>query len=273
MGDGAAGVSDAMRQLDEIGLFRIVAILFFAFALIWLVERVVPWIGSRVSSRMRLYVLPWAPLLRLIIIVATVALIVPLIIKPTFENLITILGAVGLALGFAFKDYVSSLLAGIVAIYEQPFRPGDWITINGTYGEVKSLGLRTARIVTPDDTVVIIPNLKLWDTNIFNANDGQRELQCVTSFFLHPKHDGEIVRQLLYDVALTSPYIELKRPIVVVVAEQPWGTHYRLKAYPVDARDQFQFISDLTIRGKAALAELGVEPAVVPTAMGQQPLA
>jgi hypothetical protein len=39
--------------------------------------------------------------------------------------------------------------------------------------------------------------------------------------------------------------------------EKPWGTHYRLKAYPVEPRDQFQFITDLTVRGKAALLALG----------------
>jgi hypothetical protein len=32
----------------------------------------------------------------------------------------------------------------------------------------------------------------------------------------------------------------------------------------VEGRDQFQFISDLTVRGKAALAHMGVEPARVP---------
>ncbi|MDO9532345.1 MAG: mechanosensitive ion channel family protein, partial [Deltaproteobacteria bacterium] len=42
---------------------------------------------------------------------------------------------------------------------------------------------------------------------------------------------------------------------------QPWGTHYQLKAYPLDSREQFQFISDLTVRGKDVLAKMGVKPA------------
>jgi len=85
---------------------------------------------------------------------------------------------------------------------------------------------------------------------------------CVVDFYLEPKHDGALVRQSLYDAALTSPYVNLERPILVIVAEKPWGTHYKLKAYPVDARDQFQFISDLTVRGKAALADLKVQAAL-----------
>jgi small conductance mechanosensitive channel len=118
------------------------------------------------------------------------------------------------------------------------------------------------RLVTPDDTVVTIPNSKVWETNIFNANDGRRDLMCVADFFLEPRHNATQVRQKLFDVAMTSPYLNLERPIQVIVAEKPWGTHYQVKAYPVDSRDQFQFISDLTIRSKAVLGESNIQAAV-----------
>lgn len=48
---------------------------------------------------------------------------------------------------------------------------------------------------------------------------------------------------------------------------QPWGTHYRIRAYPMDPRQQFRFTTDLTIRGKAALAEAGIEFCAAPFAM------
>jgi hypothetical protein len=130
------------------------------------------------------------------------------------------------------------------------------------------LGLRALRLVTPDDTVVIIPHLTIWNTSIHNANDGNRELMCVADFYLHPDHDAALVSQKLREVALTSPFTQLELPIKVVVTERPWGTHYRLKAYPIDSRDQFQFISDLTVRGKQALALLGVKAALALLASG-----
>jgi hypothetical protein len=67
------------------------------------------------------------------------------------------------------------------------------------------------------------------------------------------------VRNTLEDVALTSPYTCLERPITVVVTENQWGTRYRLKAYPVDSSQQFRFVSDLTLRGKKELEILGVQ--------------
>ena len=51
----------------------------------------------------------------------------------------------------------------------------------------------------------------------------------------------------------------------MVAEEQPWGTLYRLRAYPIDARQQFRFITDLTVRGKAELIRLGIAFAMVPT--------
>ena len=58
---------------------------------------------------------------------------------------------------------------------------------------------------------------------------------------------------------MTSVYLQHQRPAVVIASEEPFGTHYRLKAYPNDPRDQFKFNTDLTIRGKRALMDLGVE--------------
>jgi len=50
-----------------------------------------------------------------------------------------------------------------------------------------------------------------------------------------------------------------------MLAEMPLGTHYKLKAYSFDMPDRFDFISDLTIRGKLAIAESGaVEAQAMP---------
>jgi small-conductance mechanosensitive channel len=151
-----------------------------------------------------------------------------------------------------------------VALYEIPYRPGDWIEVNGAYGEVKQIGMRAVEIVTPDDTTVVIPHLKLWDQLIFNANDGGPNLLCVADFYLKPHHSAKQVKQALHDVALTSSFFQIEMPVAVMVSEKPWGTHYRLKAYPIDLRQQFHFVTDLTVRGKAALTRLGIEFATIP---------
>jgi small conductance mechanosensitive channel len=257
-------VSEIFRRLSHANLVQIGFILLSAWLLIALTTRSLPWLANRVSGRFRFYLLSSVPVLRLLIILVALMLTITRVIDPTIENFMVLLGALGLAIGFAFKDYASSLIAGVVTLYEAPYRPGDWIEINGAYGEVKAIKMRSAEIVTPDDTVVVIPHLKVWDQLIFNANDGGQNLQCVADFFLHPRHDAAQVKHLLYDVALTSTFLQTEQPINVIVLEKPWGTHYRLKAYPIDPRQQFHFVSDLTVRGKAVLTKLGIEFATVP---------
>ncbi len=256
-----------LRDFKDINIAEVLFIITMALLLTKAVDILFPWLAERLTGRLRLYILPTASVLRLVILFLAVATILPMIINFNLQNSLAIIGAAGLALGFAVKDYASSIVGGIVAMFERPFRAGDWVQIEGAYGEVQSVKLRAFRMVTPDDTVVTVPNIKLWQTNIFNSNDGRRDLMCVTDFFLEPRHDAILVRQTLYDVALTSPYLNLARPIVVVVAEKPWGTHYKLRAYPVDARDQFQFTSDLTIRGKSVLRELNIQPTLAPPAV------
>jgi len=252
---------EIFNRLDQINFAQIAILVGLAWVSILLLERLIPRLAKRLPSRLRMYLLPSIPVFRLAILIITLAMIVPMVIQTSLQNLIAILGFTAVALGFAFKDYISSLIAGIVAIYERPYRVGDWVTIDGAYGEVQSLSLRALRLYTPDDTVVNIPHIKIWTTNIFNANDGNRNLLCVTHFYVDPDHDAARARQTLHDVALTSPYLDLNHLIRVIVQEQPWGTHYQLKAYPLDSRAQFQFISDLTVRGKDALAKMGIKPA------------
>ncbi|MFZ0256002.1 MAG: hypothetical protein WAN46_10195, partial [Gammaproteobacteria bacterium] len=45
------------------------------------------------------------------------------------------------------------------------------------------------------------------------------------------------------------------------------NTHYEVKAYPIDAQQQFQFMTDITVRAKAALISLGIEPATIPPSL------
>lgn len=254
-------LGQVFRPLQEINALTIIAVVAAAWLLVAVVERLFPWIAGRLPPRFRLYILPFVPGLRLVILAGALAQIATEIIWPAPENLFALFGAAGVALGFAFKDYVSSLVAGVVATYERPYRPGDWVRIGDVYGEVHSVGLRAIEVFTSDDTMVTIPHSKIWTEAVWNANDGARDHMCVADFYLDPDHDAAAVRERLRDVALTSPYLNLERRLSVSVREEPFATHYRVKAYPTDNRDEFQFVSDLTVRGKAALAELGVRPA------------
>lgn len=266
-GEGVNAVQDKaaslFNDLQDISFVQIAMILIVSFALIWFIRRIIPLLADRVPSSLRLYLLRAVPILRMVIIGTAILWIVPLVINITLQNFLVIAGAASVAIGFAFKDYVSSLIAGIVAIFERPYGPGDWVSVNGDYGEVVSLGMRAIRLRTPADDIITVPHDSIWSNNVSNSNSGAQTLMCIAHIYVEPSHDATAVRARLTDVALTSAYLDYRKPVLVVLKETEFATHYQVKAYPFDMRDQFKFISDLTDRGKLAIKAAGAKPASV----------
>ena len=246
-----------INNLQDISFVEIGLVIIGVWAAIAVIRRVLPYLAERGPGQFRLYLLGAVPILRLLLLVTAILWVFPIIFNVTFQNFLVVAGALSVAVGFAFKDYVSSLIAGIVVLIERPYRPGDWVKINDDYGEVKSVGMRAVQLLTPAANMVTVPHDRIWTNNISNSNDGAQTLMCVAEFFVAPDHDCGRVQQALQDVGLTSAFLHYGEPVLVVLAEQPWGTHYKLKAYPFDMRDQFRFISDLTTRGKLAIAGAG----------------
>lgn len=257
-----------IKDLNDISFGKIALVVLTAWLIIYLVQRLFPVFAQRGPSQARLHILNAVPIIRLATSIFVILWMVPIIFNVTFQNFLVLAGGASVAIGFAFKDFASSLIAGVVAIFERPYRPGDWVEIDGDYGEVKSVGMRSLSLVTPSDDVIIVPHKKLWDQNISNSNDGRRTLMTVTSFYLAPDHDAAKARDLLRVIAMTSPFLEYNKPVLVMLENQPWGTHYKVKAYPFDLRDQFFLISDITVRGKTALMEAGFQEVAVSVLSG-----
>ena len=176
------------------------------------------------------------PLARLLVVLLVVAFVLPIVIVPSWQNILVLLAGTTLVFAFAMKDYGSCLLAGLVTIFERVYQPGDWIEIGDAYGEVTSIGMRAVHLKTLDDTEVIIPHSKIWGSSVFNSTSSQHTVLCVADFYLHPEHDGLLVRDQLLELAMSSPLRLADSDVAVVAAEQPGGTHYRLKAYAKDSR-------------------------------------
>jgi hypothetical protein len=100
---------------------------------------------------------------------------------------------------------------------------------------------------------VIIPHSRSWSASIFNSSSGSRSLLCIANFYLHPDHDASSVREALCEVAISRQLHAPDSPVTVIVTEEPWGSHYKVKAYVEESRKQFLFITDLTVRGKDTL--------------------
>lgn len=215
----------------------------------------IAWISEKIDREWRLRVKQLLPFLRTVILTIAIITLMNLFLNLSPENIIAVTGAAAVALGFAFKDYASSIIAGIVGIFEGAYRVGDRVKIGEDYGEVVSYGLRGIRVQTPNDNSVTIPHSKMWTESISNSNAGELEAQVVTEFYFAHEVETNLVTKILYRAAHTSRYTQLELPIAVVMAETPYGTHFKLKSYPLDARDEFIYQTDLTNKAKQAFAK------------------
>ena len=244
-----------------------VVIVLIAYGIIWVIQAVTNNLSEQVPRRRRLLIKQSVPLLKgLVLLVASIYLLY-LFITLTESNPIALTGTLAVALGFAFKDYASSIAAGLVNLVEGPFRMGDRIQIGDHYGEVTNYGLRSLELQTPDDNAVTIPHSATWTEPISNANSGQLEAQVVTNFYFAHEADIALATNILYQAAYSSRYTQLKLPVVVIATEQPWATRLSLKSYPMDARNEFVYKTDLVLRIKEACARRSIPYPQMPSAV------
>lgn len=84
--------------------------------------------------------------------------------------LLTVLGIGGLALSLAAQDTLANMISGLIILTDQPFRVGDRIEIQGlnTWGDVAAIGMRSTRIRTRDNRLVIVPNSSISSNQVVN---------------------------------------------------------------------------------------------------------
>ena len=255
MEKAAGQTREILTEITTWKVTQALIVLLLCYILLKSIDRIVIWISERIARERRLQVKQFLPLLRTIILTTTIVTLMNLFLNLSPENVIAITGAVAVALGFAFKDYASSIVAGIIGIFEGPYRVGDRIKIGEDYGEVVSYGLRSIRLKTPNDNLITIPHNKIWTESVANANVGDLEAQVVTEFYFAHEVDTALVTKILCRAAHTSRYTQLELPVVVIVEETPYGTHFKLKSYPLDARDEFIYKTDLTNKAKKTFAK------------------
>jgi MscS family membrane protein len=85
------------------------------------------------------------------------------------SGLVVSLGVGGVAIGLAAKDALANIIAGFMIMLDKPFRAGDRIELSdGRIGDVVEVRLRTTRVATFDDTIMIIPNQEVLQQVVVN---------------------------------------------------------------------------------------------------------
>lgn len=261
----ASAVPSDLSNIAEIirwsGVFA--SILWIAGA--WLILRVagrfVEAFGGEFSSRRLTLQKVYTVLQFVIYVVSTIAVIfMSFRIDDTTMTLVG--GSLAVAVGFATKDLVASYIAGLIIMLDHPFQVGDRVKFAGEYGDIVAIGLRSVRMRTLDDNIVTIPNSKFLTDITASGNSGQLDMQVVIDFLIDPSQDAEGARTIVTEAALSSQFIYLPKPVIVLVNQWQDGllvaVRLRLKAYVLDTRYEKEFESDVSIRVLKAFQQRGI---------------
>lgn len=255
---------DAQQLLQFINLQRVpvaIAILAGGLVLNRLALGFLDDMGERFGNQ-RLLFKKISALLRFSVYVALFVITASSVLVLESDALLAVAGTIGVAVGFAFKDLLASLMAGVILLMDEPFQVGDRVAFGGYYGEISEIGLRSVRMVTLDDNLVTIPNNKFLNEASASANAGALDCMVVIPFYLGAAEDFVAARRLIEEATATSRYVFLDKPMSTLIADEFMGERFvtviRVKAYVFDARYEKAFASDVTERVKISFREAGI---------------
>lgn len=79
-------------------------------------------------------------------------------------------GVLGLAIGFGAQNLVRDVISGFFIIMEGQYAVGDLVEINGVFGRVEWVGLRTTRLRQPDGQLRYFPNGSITAANNYTED-------------------------------------------------------------------------------------------------------
>lgn len=168
------------------------------------------------------------------------------------------LGVAGLALGFAAKDTLANFIAGVTILWDRPFRVGDRVEIDGEFGQVKRITLRSTRVHTNQNEVVIIPNQNVANNKIIN-HTMQASLRLDVPFGIAYKEDIDRAREVVLAVAEGDDRLrERPAPVVVLTEMAESSVNFELRVWIKNPHLEVPLDLEYRERIKKALDAAGI---------------
>ena len=120
------------------------------------------------------------------------------------------LGISGVILGFALQETIASFFSGFIIAVKRPFEIGDYVSIGGTEGTVKTMDIMGVSLATGDNKLITMSNKNVWGSVIINSSDlDKRRIDMIVPV----AYDTDLVKakDVISSVILSYPEV-LKDP-------------------------------------------------------------
>lgn len=174
-------------------------------------------------------------------------------------SLIASLGIAGLTLGFAAQDVLSNIISGLFIFWDRPFVIGDLVEIDGKYGRVETITMRSTRVVTVDGKMLAIPNSVIANSTVTSYTNFPH-LRIDVEVTVGVNEDlGRVRELLLAQVPPGDGILAEPAPQVVVMALNDYNVLLELRAWVEDETQHIQRRFALREKIYVALTEAGVD--------------
>ena len=116
-------------------------------------------------------------------------------------------GALGVGLGFGLQNIFNNFISGLILLFERPIQVGDSIEIDGTWGEVRRITVRSTIVQTVDNASLIIPNSEFISGRVLNWSFKDLRIRRNINVGVGYGADVELARRTLLEIAQAHPLV------------------------------------------------------------------
>ncbi len=128
-------------------------------------------------------------------------------------NVALVAGALGVGIGFGLQNIVNNFLSGLILLFERPIKVGDLLVVDGQWGTVKEIRVRSTVFQTADKAVLIIPNSELLSSKIVNwTHFGWGPTRITLKVGVSYGSDVALVTRILLDICAANPRVAPEPP-------------------------------------------------------------
>jgi small-conductance mechanosensitive channel len=125
----------------------------------------------------------------------------------SWQLLLPLAGALGIGIGFGFRDIANNFVSGFVILTSRTVKRGDWITLGSSFGRIVDIGIRTSTIRTVDNIDIIIPNSHMISNELINWSYTDNIVRIHVPVGVSYSSDVAAVKETLLEVAKKSEHV------------------------------------------------------------------
>jgi small conductance mechanosensitive channel len=173
--------------------------------------------------------------------------------------LLTGVSIIGLAVGFAAQETLANFIAGVVIFWDKPFKIGDWVEIDGTFGHVQRVTFRSTRLLDLNGEVIIFPNTHMLSSRLSNHST-HPQTRVTVPIGIAYKESIDAARAALLATTVNDSRLLKDPPPTVVVAEcADSSVNLLFRFWLLDEAEEKKIIFEYMEKAKKALDAANIE--------------